>query len=222
MPVKDRTTGRPEVAAIDLARTVQAKTARPRAAAGRRALLVLPIVAGLFAAVPLLDRMRSPQSAGLDLVLHARPKELPNLRFSDGGTPTSLATFRGKVVLLNVWATWCPPCLEEMPALDRLQAALGGPHFEVVALSIDHGGLPVVQAFFDRTSIKHLQSYMDTFGDASSNLGVAGVPLTLLIDREGREIGRKLGPAAWDDPRMVQLIHSHMAPDAAQSQSARR
>ena len=220
--MKDRTTGRPEVAAIDPAHAVQAKTTRPRTAAGRRALLVLPVVAGLFAVVPLLGRMRSPQSAGLDLSVHTRPRELPNLRFSGGGTPTSLAAFRGKVVLLNVWATWCPPCLEEMSTLDRLQAAMGGPGFEVVALSIDHGGLPVVQSFFDRTGIKRLQPYMDTFGDVSSNLGVAGVPLTLLIDRESREIGRKLGPAAWDDPWMVKLIRSHMAPGAAPSQPVQR
>lgn len=211
-----------EVAAIDPAHAVPAKTAWPRAAAGRRALLMLPVAAGLFAAVSLLDRMRSPQSAGLDLSVHTRPRELPNLRFSVGGTPTSLAAFRGRVVLLNVWATWCPPCREEMPTLDRLQAALGGPGFEVVALSIDHGGLPVVRDFFDGTRIKHLQPYLDTFGDAQSNLAVTGVPLTLLIDREGREIGRKLGPAVWDNPRMVQLIRSQMAPGSAPSAPARR
>jgi thiol-disulfide isomerase/thioredoxin len=216
--------GRPEAAAIDSARAVvQAKTARPRAAAERRALLVLAAVAAFLSAVPVLRLARGARPAGSDLVLHARPRELVDLRFSGGaGRPTSLAAFRGRVVLLNVWATWCPPCLEEMPTLDRLQAALGGPGFEVVALSIDHGGLPVVQAFFDRTSIKHLQPYMDTFGDAQSNLAVAGVPLTLLIDREGREIGRKLGPAVWDNPRMVQLIRSRMAPGAAPSQPARR
>lgn len=184
---------------------------------------LLAAVAAILGADPVLRLARSARPAGPDLVLHARPRELANLRFSDGaGRPTSLAAFRGRVVLLNVWATWCPPCREEMPTLDRLQATLGGPGFEVVALSIDHGGLPVVRDFFDRTRIKHLQPYMDTFGDAKSNLSVAGVPLTLLIDREGREIGRKLGPAAWDNPRMVQLIRSHMAPGAAPSQPVRR
>ncbi|RST51904.1 TlpA family protein disulfide reductase [Variovorax sp. MHTC-1] len=147
---------------------------------------------------------------------------MANLRFSDGeGKPTSLAAFRGRFVLLNVWATWCPPCVEEMPTLDRLQATLGGPGFEVVALSVDRSGLPVVRDFFDRTGIKHLQPYMDTFGDTLSNLAATGVPLTLFIDREGREIGRKAGPAAWDDPRMVELIRGRMAADSAPSQPAR-
>ncbi len=135
----------------------------------------------------------------------------------------AVAAFLGAVPApLNVWATWCPPCREAMPTLDRLQAALGGPGFEVVALSIDHAGLPLVRDFFDRTGIKHLQPYLDTFGDAASNLAVAGVPLTLLVDREGREIGRKLGPAAWDKPRVVELIRGHMAPGAAPSPLQRR
>jgi len=182
-----------------------------RAVAGRRAVLMLALVAGLFAAVPLLRRTLAPRPTAVDLRLHDRPRELPELRFTDGkGTATSLVAFRGRVVLLNVWATWCPPCREEMPTLDRLQATLGGPGFEVVALSIDQGGLPVVQAFFDQVRIKHLQPYLDTFGDASSSLSVGGVPLTLLIDRDGREIGRKLGPAVWDSPQMVELIRDRL------------
>ncbi|UUZ63196.1 TlpA family protein disulfide reductase [Polaromonas sp. P1-6] len=189
----------------------------------RKRWFVLAALAAFLGPVPVLRLARGARPAGPDLVLHARPRELPNLRFSDGaGRPTSLAAFRGRVVLLNVWATWCPPCREEMPTLDRLQATLGGPGFEVVALSIDHGGLPVVREFFDGTRIKHLQPYLDTFGDAQSNFAVVGVPLTLLIDREGREIGRKIGPAVWDNPRMVQLIRSHMAPGAAPSQPARK
>lgn len=189
----------------------------------RKRRLLLAAVAAFLGAVPVLRLARGARPADPDFVIHARPRELANLRFSDGaGRPTSLAAFRGRVVLLNVWATWCTPCREEMPTLDRLQAALGGPGFEVVALSIDHAGLPLVRDFFDRTGIKHLQPYLDTFGDAASNLAVAGVPLTLLIDREGREIGRKLGPAAWDKPRVVELIRGHMAPGAAPSPPQRR
>lgn len=188
----------------------------------RKRWFVLAALAAALGAFPALRLTRDARPADPGLVLHARPREVANLRFSDGaGRPTSLAAFRGRFVLLNVWATWCPPCVEEMPTLDRLQAMLGGPGFEVVALSIDHGGLSVVRAFFDRTGIKHLQPYMDTFGDTLSNLAVAGVPLTLFIDREGREIGRKAGPAAWDDPRMVELIRGRMAADSAPSQPAR-
>jgi thiol-disulfide isomerase/thioredoxin len=174
---------------------------------GRRALLVPVIAAGLFVAMPMLRRMIGPPSSGTDLNLHAQPRDLPDLRFTDGSAKaTSLAAFHSRVVLLNVWATWCPPCREEMPMLDRLQATLGGPGFEVVALSIDEGAMPAVQTFFDRTGIKHLRPYLDAFGDALSALAAAGVPLTLLIDANGQELARKLGPAAWDHPRVVESI----------------
>lgn len=135
------------------------------------------------------------------------PRPLPDLRFTDaGGASTSLAAFRGRVVLLNIWATWCPPCREEMPTLDRLQATLGGPGFEVVALSIDEGGLSVVQAFMRQAGIQHLRPYVDGSGDALATVGSAGVPLTFLVDRDGRELSRKLGPAVWDHPEVLRLI----------------
>jgi thiol-disulfide isomerase/thioredoxin len=192
-----------------------------RAAANRRAWLALAIVAGLFAVVPaIVRRVRDPTSSAPELRLHPAPRELPDVRFADSqGAPTSLAAFRGRVVLLNVWATWCPPCREEMPALDRLQATLGGPDFEVVALSIDEGGMPAVRAFVVSAGILHLRAYVDASGDARSLFGVGGVPLTLLVDRDGRELGRKLGPAAWDHPDAVQLIRGLLARNAVPSES---
>ncbi len=178
---------------------------------GPKAWLVLAIVAALLAAPPLLRWWPSNAPAGALIDMHASPRALPNLGFSDGlGQPTSLAAFRGRTVLLNVWATWCTPCREEMPTLDRLQSQLGGPAFEVAALSIDQGGLPVVQAFYQSIGIRHLAQYLDSSGEATAALVATGIPLTLLIDPEGREIGRKLGPAAWDDTAMVELIRRHL------------
>ena len=178
---------------------------------GRRTLLQLATIGGVFALAPLWHpalRSRNPET---DLNIHASPRELANLPFSDGqGGATSLAAFRGRVVLLNIWATWCPPCRTEMPALDRLQATLGGPDFEVVALSIDLSGMPTVQAFFERVGIKHLRLYIDATGTAASMLASGGVPLTLLLDGTGREIARKLGPAAWDDPIMIRAIRGQI------------
>jgi thiol-disulfide isomerase/thioredoxin len=194
------------------------RIARP-AGVGRRAWVVTAVAAGLFAAVPILTRLRREPPAGPALGLHPRPQGLPELQFTDGlGAPTSLAAFRGKVVLLNVWATWCAPCREEMPTLDRLQGTLGGPDFEVVALSIDRGGVPVVRDFLRRVGILHLRPYVDTSGEAGFDLGSAVVPLTLLIDRDGREIGRKLGPAAWDEPQTVQLIRGALSAATASKQ----
>ena len=97
---------------------------------------------------------------------------------------------------------------------DRLQAALGGPAFEVVALSVDSGGLAVVQTFFKQIGIRHLHPYLDAEHDAMT-LGGNGIPLTLLIDGQGHELGRKLGPAKWDDATVVELIRG-LLPEQAQ------
>jgi thiol-disulfide isomerase/thioredoxin len=184
-----------------------------RAVPSRRAWLALAAVAGMFAMVPALVRRvrEASSSAPSHLVLSGAPQALPDLRFTDpNGASTSLASYRGRVVLLNIWATWCPPCREEMPTLDRLQATLGGPNFEVVALSIDEGGLSVVQAFLRRAGIQHLRPYVDGSGDARAMFRGAGVPLTLLIDRDGLEVSRKLGPAVWDHPDVLQVIQGLM------------
>lgn len=132
------------------------------------------------------------------------PKSVPELKFQDGaGRARSLADFRGKVVVLNLWATWCAPCREEMPALDRLQMKLGGPDFEVVALSIDQQGPQVVRKFFGEVGVKALQLYIDPAAQAGFKLATLGLPTTLIVDRRGREIGRRVGPAEWDAPKLV-------------------
>ena len=114
------------------------------------------------------------------------------------GQAMKLSDFRGKTVLLNLWATWCPPCVKEMPSLDRLQAELGGPTFEVVALSVDRGGRVQVEPFYMETDIEHLAMYLDPKMTAMKAMKPQGLPTTLLIDAEGREIGRLAGEAVWD------------------------
>ncbi|XNO42102.1 TlpA family protein disulfide reductase (plasmid) [Sinorhizobium meliloti] len=142
-------------------------------------------------------------------VLHDTPVAVPELQFDDGeGQARSLVDFRGKVVLLNVWATWCLPCRKEMPTLDRLQAAMGGDSFEVVALSIDRGGAEAVKKFYAEIGIQHLAIHVDTSGQVGFALATAGLPTTLLIDAEGRELGRLIGPAEWDAPDMVAFLKS--------------
>jgi thiol-disulfide isomerase/thioredoxin len=135
------------------------------------------------------------------------PQQVPALAFVDAeGSAKTLADFKGRVVLLNIWATWCVPCRAEMPALDRLQARLGGPDFQVVALSIDRRGLDAVKPFYTELGLGSLGIYLDRSGAAAHALDTVGVPTTLLIDRDGRELGRKLGPAQWDEPEAVGLI----------------
>src|SRR4051812_26859229 len=97
-----------------------------------------------------------------NFVMHDAPKALPEISFTDGaGQPHTLGDFKGKVVLLNIWATWCAPCRKEMPTLDRLQAALGGAHFTVVALSIDRKGMGAVKKFYNEIGVTHLGLYND-------------------------------------------------------------
>jgi len=142
----------------------------------------------------------------------AAPKALPDLRFVDAtGRTLSLADFRGKVVLLNIWATWCAPCREEMPALDRLQAELGGERFQVVALSVDVQGAPIARQFYGEVGIKALPLYVDPTAKAAFTLDAPGLPATLLVDRSGREVGRHLGAVKWDAPEVVEQLRRAIA-----------
>ena len=150
-------------------------------------------------------------AADLDLSLVDPPAALPALDFVDGdGRSMTLGDFRGRVILLNVWATWCVPCRKEMPTLDRLQAKLGGPDFQVVALSIDRQGMAVVKPFYQDIGLTALGSYLDQSGKATQLLHAVGVPMTLLIDRDGREVARKMGPAEWDSPEIIAMIRRYL------------
>ena len=117
-----------------------------------------------------------------------------------------LSGFRGKVVLLNFWATWCTPCRREMPALDRLQKTLGGADFEVIALSVDREGAKVVKPFYEELGLKNLGLYLDPKWKAQRAFSITRFPTTVLIDKTGREVGRLEGPAEWMAPDARALI----------------
>ncbi|MBO6950099.1 MAG: TlpA family protein disulfide reductase [Rhodospirillales bacterium] len=141
--------------------------------------------------------------------LHETPQLVANISFQDeAGQSLQLSDWRGKVVLLNVWATWCGPCREEMPTLDRLQEKLGGERFDVLALSIDRGGVGVVRDFYDEIGLQHLQIRIDQTTRASRAMKVFGLPTTLLIGPDGKELGRKVGPAEWDAPEAIAFFKS--------------
>jgi thiol-disulfide isomerase/thioredoxin len=149
----------------------------------------------------------SAQPLPKNFILHEAPKAIASIAFEDDqGRRRILTEFRGKIVLLNIWATWCGPCRREMPSLDRLQGLLGGADFEVVALSIDRAGLEAVRKFYTDVGIRNLASYIDRSGKTTRELGTVGVPATLLIDRDGRELGRLVGPAEWDEPYIVRFL----------------
>ncbi len=148
---------------------------------------------------------------GFSFNTHETPRALPEVSFTDGeGRTMTLSAFKGKVILLNIWATWCVPCRTEMPTLDSLEAKLGGPDFKVVALSIDQGGITVVRGFYQELGLQNLGIYVDVHMRAPPQLGILGIPGTLLIDRQGREIGRKLGPEEWDSEEVLAEIRRYL------------
>ena len=151
----------------------------------------------------------NPLSQGemIKFVFKREPEAVGEIAFVDGtGAPKTLADFKGRVVLLNVWATWCVPCRKEMPALDRLQKELGSDKFEVVALSVDRGGVEASRKFLDSIGVSSLKLYVDPTGKMSSPLKIIGMPTTLLLNADGREVGRLTGEAVWDSDDAKKLI----------------
>jgi thiol-disulfide isomerase/thioredoxin len=141
------------------------------------------------------------------------PEPLPALSFVDAdGKQRTLADWHGRVVLLNLWATWCAPCRKEMPELDSLQAELGSEKFEVVALAVDRTGAEGAKRFLEQARVGSLGLYVDASARAAAELKAVGLPTTLLIDREGREIGRLTGPAEWNSAEAKRLVSAAFAP----------
>lgn len=173
---------------------------------------VVAAALSLLAAVPVW-------AAGFTFTPYPRPHALPlsAVHFINAqGKPMTLADFKGKVVLLNIWATWCPPCVKEMPTLDQLEKTLGGKNFAVVPLSIDKGGVFTVKSFYDDNFIGHLPIYVDPTTQVLDTLSILGTPSTLLINKQGQEVARTMGPEDWDSPAIIaQLKHYIDAPAAA-------
>lgn len=158
------------------------------------------------------------EASSYDFAFPTAPTAVPDLAFTDvSGRKVLLSDFRGRPIVLNIWATWCVPCRKEMPSLDRLQAKIDPAKLLVLTLSIDLKGAPVVTAFLEQLGLHSLGVYVDTTGGAASRLGMPGVPGTLLIDADGREVGRKLGPAAWDSPEVAEVLRRHLGVTIAES-----
>ncbi len=173
------------------AAAIAAKCAPSRALAAR----LKPLVHGEIAA----------------LNLNFSPKPVPDLSFTGpGGDKTSLAAFKDRLVLLNLWATWCVPCREEMPSLDRLEGALGSDGFEVVAINIDTARLERPKAFLKEINVQKLGFFADSTANVFQALKqtgkVVGLPTTILVGPDGCEVGTTSGPAKWDSEDAAALI----------------
>jgi len=154
------------------------------------------------------------------LTLASAPLKLPDLTFEDAeGKPKKLSDWRGKTVLVNLWATWCVPCRKEMPALDGLQAKLAGPNFQVVAINIDTRDPEKPRKFLADAGLNKLGYYTDekakTFQDLKSIGRALGMPTSVLVDPKGCEIGTIAGPAEWNSEDAIKLITAALTPAAA-------
>jgi thiol-disulfide isomerase/thioredoxin len=140
------------------------------------------------------------------------PRPAPDVSFTaESGGNVSFADFHGRLVLLNLWATWCIPCIREMPALDRLQEKLGGTDFAVVLVSEDRGGAKIVDPFFAKLGLANLKTYLDPKSNVGHGFGVAGLPTSILIGRDGTILGSVQGAASWDGAAFEALIRSYLA-----------
>jgi thiol-disulfide isomerase/thioredoxin len=168
--------------------------------------------AGECAASAALEPNLAPLAKGdiAALALDAQPKIMPALGFAQDGKPVDLASFKGGIVLLNLWATWCVPCREEMPALDRLQGLAGDKDFSVVAVNVDTARLERPKAFLQEIGVKNLTFYTDssakTFQTLQQGGKLVGLPTSFLLGRDGCVLGVLAGPAKWDGADALALI----------------
>jgi thiol-disulfide isomerase/thioredoxin len=214
--------------------TAHRKVGRLRLMSAAATVVVLAVLAGVYG----MERLRSnpgdagcrpavQTAAGLAPLVHGEVAALamaqsgfqvPELAFKDAaGHDHTLKDWRGRTVLLNLWATWCVPCRREMPALDALEGQLGGPSFEVVAVNIDTRDPEKPLTFLKDVGIKRLAYYSDQSAHVFEDLKTAGkafgMPTTLLVDRSGCEIGTMAGPAEWASDDGVKLVSAAIADD---------
>jgi thiol-disulfide isomerase/thioredoxin len=150
------------------------------------------------------------------------PVPAPTISLVDlAGNTVSLSEFAGRFVLINLWATWCEPCLREMPSLERMQSRFGD-KITVLAISEDRGGSKTVEPFINKLGLKSFKTYLDPKSEAGRAFKVVGLPTSFLIDREGRVLGRVEGAAEWDSPKLLGVLKSVLGGDEVIKASFRR
>lgn len=142
----------------------------------------------------------------------ADPQVIPEITFQDAkDQPRSLKEWSGKLIVLNFWATWCAPCIKEMPSLDRLGASVDPNKVVVLALSLDRAGRTKAQEFYDKIGMKHLPLLIDKTSKSGRDFKMRGLPTTIFISPDGRELGRLEGPAEWDQAPVRALVEHYLA-----------
>ncbi len=173
---------------------------------GSAALLVLALLLpSISLAAPAVAAASDPPPLGV-FIPDSSPPPAPKVSFADAsGQKFDLADFAGKVVIVNLWATWCAPCRREMPSLERLQTRLGD-KITILAISEDTRGEKAVAPFVAKLGLKAVKTYLDPKSAVAQAFKVDGLPSSFLIDRNGRVLGRVVGEAKWDSPKMLAII----------------
>ena len=147
------------------------------------------------------------------LIVHKEPLPLPEFTYADDNSATrSLKDAKGKITVLNIWATWCAPCLSEMPSINRLKARLGGAAFEVIALSVDKGGIERPRKYLKDIQASALEIFNNPDPKLPGSLKIEAYPTTILIGRDGRELGRIAGAVDWDSDEVTKLLEAALKP----------
>lgn len=164
------------------------------------AVLYTALALGANAATPGKAELEALRGGSmLKLVVHDAPIAVPDTAFHDDSDKEHrLSDFAGKYVLVNLWATWCAPCRKELPALDRLNREFGGDRFTVATIATGRNTIPAIIRLFDETGVESLPLYLDKQQALARDLGVLGLPVTIILDPEGREVARMTGDAEWD------------------------
>ena len=147
-----------------------------------------------------------------EFIALASPQPAPAVSFTDtAGNPATFGDFKGKLLLVNLWATWCQPCLREMPSLEKLQASQSD-LLTVVAISEDRGGAKVVEPFVAKLGLDTVKVYLDPKSEVGHAVEVRGLPTTVVIDADGKLVGRVEGAAEWDMPKMLMALQPFLPP----------
>lgn len=186
----------------------------------KRLTLAALYTAALMLANPVAADVEAAKAAATGdmrkMVFHAEPKPVGTADFMTfEGAPLNLSEWQGKWVVLNFWATWCAPCRKEMPMLADLQTELGGEDFEVLTIATSRNPPPKMKAFFEEIGVDNLPLHRDPNSMLARQMGVLGLPVTLILNPEGQEVGRLTGDADWSSDDTRTLLDALMGSDGA-------
>ena len=178
-------------------------------------LCICVAVALMSGAAIAAEPQKKTKAAIPGLLLTETPQKPPLIVFYDrDGSQQTLAQFKGKLLVVNLWATWCVPCVAEMPSLSRLQSAMDGRDFAVIAVNQDRDDAAAAR-FYDKLNIKNLPVYTDPRNVSAKQWDVPGLPATFIVDPFGREVARLFGSTEWDAPEMQAFLETHLPPSAS-------